>query len=42
MCIDILSLIADEDFAPGSDSDVPEEFDSDAQGSSEGEDDASV
>ncbi|KAI9365718.1 hypothetical protein BD770DRAFT_433196 [Pilaira anomala] len=30
----------DEDFAPDSDSDVPEEFDSDAQGSSEGEDDA--
>ncbi|CAO3628976.1 unnamed protein product [Mucor hiemalis] len=31
----------DEDFAPDSDSDVPEEYDSDAQGSSEGDEDAS-
>jgi hypothetical protein len=36
-----LNLLADEDFAPNSDSDVPEEYDSDAQGSSEGEDDGS-
>jgi hypothetical protein len=33
-------LLADEDFAPDSDSDVPEEYDSDAQGSSEGDEDA--
>jgi hypothetical protein len=32
-----LLFLADEDFAPDSDSDVPEEYDSEAQGSSEEE-----
>lgn len=31
-------FVADEDFAPGSDSEVAEEFDSEAEGSSDGQD----